>query len=358
MSEQITVTVVDKRPAVIEGNLEIIPFPDLVAGKVLSNDGSKLLWQDAGAGGGVWGTITGTLSDQTDLQQALNGKSALVHSHAIADVTGLQAALDGKAALSHTHAIADVTGLQAALDGKAALSHSHTISDVTGLQSALDGKAALSHTHGLDALILGGTAGQAVVSGGAGAATLFAPTAGRVIFAGANGVLASDGSLFWDNTNKRLGVGTTGPAGLLHLRSSAPYLLFEDTVNAGTKPVGAITVGSDSQSKSNITFWIGATTETVISAGNERFSFGEDYVYLQATTTPNLYINNTGKVGIGMTAPAAVLHLKAGTASANGAPLKFTAGTNLTTPENGAMEFDGTNLYFTVGGVRKTVVLS
>ena len=34
-----------------------------------------------------------------------------------------------------------------------------------------------------------------------------------------------------------------------------------------------------------------------------------------------------------------------------------TTGTNLTTPENGAMEFDGTNLYFTVGGVRKTIQL-
>jgi hypothetical protein len=38
-------------------------------------------------------------------------------------------------------------------------------------------------------------------------------------------------------------------------------------------------------------------------------------------------------------------------------PLKLTAGTNLTTPVNGSFEFDGTNLYFTVGGVRKTVTL-
>jgi hypothetical protein len=45
----------------------------------------------------VWGNITGTLSNQTDLQTALNGKAALVHTHVIADVTGLQAALDSKA---------------------------------------------------------------------------------------------------------------------------------------------------------------------------------------------------------------------------------------------------------------------
>lgn len=49
--------------------------------------------------------------------------------------------------------------------------------------------------------------------------------------------------------------------------------------------------------------------------------------------------------------------IAAGTATANTAPLKLTSGTNLTTPEDGAFEFDGTNLYFTVGGVRKTVTL-
>jgi hypothetical protein len=352
MSEQITVTVVDKRPAVIEGNLEIIPFPDLVAGKVLGNDGTKLLWQDAGAGGGVWGTITGTLSDQTDLQQALNGKAALVHSHAIADVSGLQTALDGKAALSHTHAIADVTGLQAALDGKAALSHIHVISDVTGLQSALDGKAALSHTHGLDALILGGTAGQAIVSGGSGAATLFAPAAGRVIFAGASGQLASDAELFWDNTNKRLGIRTTNPNADL-------------VVNGADASPGSIVLRGGNGTSLYGLFGIhspgGPRYFSIGCFGNVATINAENGAAMQFWTggSPRLHlVDNTGNVGIGTTAPTAVLHLKAGTASPSTAPLKFTAGTNLTTPENGAMEFDGTNLYFTAGGVRKTVVLS
>jgi hypothetical protein len=49
------------------------------------------------------------------------------------------------------------------------------------------------------------------------------------------------------------------------------------------------------------------------------------------------------------------LTLATGTTSI--APLKLIAGTNLTTPVNGSFEFDGTNLYFTVGGVRKTVTL-
>lgn len=46
-----------------------------------------------GGGGGTWGSITGTLSAQTDLQAALNAKAASVHAHAISDVTGLSSAL-------------------------------------------------------------------------------------------------------------------------------------------------------------------------------------------------------------------------------------------------------------------------
>ena len=66
----------------------------------------------------------------------------------------------------------------------------------------------------------------------------------------------------------------------------------------------------------------------------------------------------TDHVGIGVESMTAVLHLKAGTATAGTAPLKLTAGTNLTAPEAGAIEFDGTNLYFTTAaGVRKTVAV-
>jgi hypothetical protein len=58
-----------------------------------------------------------------------------------------------------------------------------------------------------------GTTGQAMISGGTGAPTWFAPTAGSVLFAGTSGILEQDNaSLFFDNTNNKLGVGTTTPA--------------------------------------------------------------------------------------------------------------------------------------------------
>ncbi len=62
-----------------------------------------------------------------------------------------------------------------------------------------------------------------------------------------------------------------------------------------------------------------------------------------------------GRFGVGIAQPSALIHLNAGTASASTAPLKFTSGTNLTTPENGAVEYDGTNYFATSGSVRYTL---
>jgi len=90
-----------------------------------------------------------------------------------------------------------------------------------------------------------------------------------------------------------------------------------------------------------------------------------DYSFIQSLHSTvgykNLAINpNGGNVGIklGTTAPTAAIHLPAGTTSAGSAPLKFTTGSIMTTPENMAVETDGTNVYFTNNaGVRKTFTL-
>lgn len=79
----------------------------------------------AGVGGSVaWGGITGTLSDQADLQAALDGKSATTHDHdGDYDAAGSAiAAVASHASGSGVHSIAGVTGLQTALDAKAGYS--------------------------------------------------------------------------------------------------------------------------------------------------------------------------------------------------------------------------------------------
>ena len=72
----------------------------------------------------------------------------------------------------------------------------------------------------------------------------------------------------------------------------------------------------------------------------------------------NFFWDDTNlSLGIRTAAPTAYLHLGAGTASANTAPLKFTSGTNLTNAEAGAIEWNGTNLFATqtAGPTRKTI---
>ena len=69
----------------------------------------------------------------------------------------------------------------------------------------------------------------------------------------------------------------------------------------------------------------------------------------------NSYFNG-GNLGLGVTSPTAVLHLKAGTATANTGPLKFTSGELLTTAVAGAVEFLTDAFYATIttGPARKT----
>lgn len=71
--------------------------------------------------------------------------------------------------------------------------------------------------------------------------------------------------------------------------------------------------------------------------------------------TERIRILSTGQVGIGVSAATAILHLKAGTATASTAPLKLTSGTSLTAAEAGTVEYDGTSLFFTPGAARKTI---
>lgn len=59
----------------------------------------------------------------------------------------------------------------------------------------------------------------------------------------------------------------------------------------------------------------------------------------------------------GFTALTAIT-LRAGTATAGTAPLYFVSGISLTSPAIGALEFDGTNLYFTPSATRETVVIT
>lgn len=61
-----------------------------------------------------------------------------------------------------------------------------------------------------------------------------------------------------------------------------------------------------------------------------------------------------GGVGVGVSSPSAKLHLRAGTATANNAPLKFTSGPVNTVAVAGQVEYDGTFYQTKSGAVRYT----
>ena len=62
-----------------------------------------------------------------------------------------------------------------------------------------------------------------------------------------------------------------------------------------------------------------------------------------------------GKVGVGVDAPTAILHLKAGTAAANTQQIKLDASTLLTIPEAGSVEFSDGRFYITGTGKQRAV---
>lgn len=56
--------------------------------------------------------------------------------------------------------------------------------------------------------------------------------------------------------------------------------------------------------------------------------------------------------GFGQSTPTAKVHIAAHTTAAGTAPIKLTSGTAMTTPEDGALEYHSSHLYFTIGSTR------
>jgi len=122
------------------------------------------------------------------------------------------------------------------------------------------------------------------------------------------------------------------------------------TTNFGEFGINSSTfTGTGSFSQAGYTYLASASTDLVIGT----YASKSIRFVINNGATDAAIIDTAGNVGIGI-APTAYLTLKAGTATASTAPLKFTAGTNLTSPEAGAFEFDGNAFYSTddVTGVR------
>jgi len=203
-------------------------------------------------------------------------------------------------------------------------------------------------------LTTGVTGTLSVANGGTGLSSLFS---GRIPFGSGTSPFNTSARLVFDSINNRLAVGTTSaPLSTLSIGHEGLAGFNLSVAGKANYNGTALTNGFyDYQAFGNWAAYGANSGGSMLAIGGYRASQWQG-VRFYSNAVERLTVVNAG-VGIGQSTPTAVLHLKAGTATAGTAPLKLTSGTNLTTPEDGAFEFDGANLYFTVGGVRKTVTL-
>ncbi len=153
-----------------------------------------------------------------------------------------------------------------------------------------------------------GTTWQRLVNGngtfptGTGVAT-------RAAFWSGATTLSSDADFYWDNNNKRLGVGTTSPGYKLHVYGpSGNYPAYVGS------PDGYLVFGPANTSWSHFStdrarfyFNTGGTFDT----GNIG-SYDEDLSLQTSGTTRVSILNSNGNVGVGIAAPGARLHVTGG----------------------------------------------
>jgi len=207
------------------------------------------------------------------------------------------------------------------------------------------------------AVTLGGT--LAVANGGTGQTTLAA--AGINTGSGTANYLPKytaattfGNSLIFDN-GSNVGIGTASPTPVFQLQVTGTNSRFAMLNSSGnTANFSQILFGNGTGMGQYAEFYRqNDTKQFSIFNGNGDIFFSTNYT---SNYRYDFFVeSDNGNVGIGTASPTARLHLAAGTASASSAPLKFTSGTNLTTVEAGAMEFNGTNLFFSPSTTRHTV---
>jgi hypothetical protein len=169
-----------------------------------------------------------------------------------------------------------------------------------------------------------------------------------------NGAIENDGSfLYFTAGGIRNPLGATGA----NFYTTDGIITSARTVDVDEYPITFSDVGLFRITEGDVT--VGGTYD---------FNNGVDHLVYDADNSSNMVMNAAAGLTFEYTdlsGPTVVSHLKVNSAgvelkgttklstgTTTSAPLKFTAGTNLTTPENGAIEYDGTHYYGTIGSTR------
>ena len=179
-------------------------------------------------------------------------------------------------------------------------------------------------------LTTGVTGTLPVANGGTGTSTAF--TTGSVPFAGASGVYSqNNASLFWDNTNSRLGVGTNTPSYALDVNGNFNYGAFMSSGSGVSTGDCTFELGSNRSSTGNALIDLHATAGTDFEARVLRYS-GTNGVFtitntgtgdlelknrdaaamtFLTTATERMRITSAGTIGMGTSSPTSTFRLHA-----------------------------------------------
>jgi hypothetical protein len=178
--------------------------------KVLTHDAlGGMAWVTPSSGSVAWGSITGTLSSQTDLQTALDAKQ----NESIVINSNTTAVLDGVYTVVASATFTDPTPAEGkgfmvfVRNGTATVGGTGYSTAGTIINRIFHSGAWANYTQGSTTLAIGTTP----ITGG---------TVGRVLFEGTGNVLQQASNIFWDNANSRLSLGIgASPAARLDILS-------------------------------------------------------------------------------------------------------------------------------------------
>lgn len=198
-------------------------------------------------------------------------------------------------------------------------------------------------TTGNSNTLVGGSAGLGLITGSRN--TFIGHIAGESMVSG------SDNTFLGDSSGVNMtGTGNVGMGSISMSNGSGNY-----NVGVGLQALDNMTTGA---TNTGIGVNAGATIttgfdNTLIGRSSE---VGTDPTISNATaigantlvqTSNTMILGSSEKVGINMITSTAWLNLPAGSSGASSAPLKIASGVLMNTPENGAIEYDGSNFWIT-----------